>query len=121
MHRHSFLRGLLLPGLVAVTLPLAAALGLPMVLSARDVRTVVVRAEVPAGSREVFVRGTMTGWSAERMEDPDGDGTYEISFDLAPGAYEYRISADGRDVVSDRALNRDGNRVLLVPVAPPQD
>ena len=43
-----------------------------------------------------YLSGTMNGWSgdATMMTDDDGDGVYEVTVSLLPGAYEWKFTAD---------------------------
>ena len=43
-----------------------------------------------------YLSGTMNGWSgdATAMTDADGDGVYEVTVSLLPGAYEWKFTAD---------------------------
>ncbi|MDO9173077.1 MAG: glycogen-binding domain-containing protein, partial [bacterium] len=44
-----------------------------------------------------FLAGEFNGWNptADRMEDPDGDGTFTKALTLAPGRYMYKFVVDG--------------------------
>ncbi len=83
-------------------------------------RPTVFRVEAEAG--EVTLSGTMTGWRAVSLER-HGDA-FELSLDLAPGRYEYRLEVRGRKgsrLVHPRGAERvdDGfggeNLVLRIP------
>ena len=41
--------------------------------------------------------GEFNDWNptADAMTDPDGDGVYTVSLDLAPGSYQYKFVVDG--------------------------
>ena len=43
-----------------------------------------------------YLSGTMNGWSGDAtlMTDDDGDGVYEVTVSLLPGAYEWKFTAD---------------------------
>ena len=43
-----------------------------------------------------YLSGTMNGWSGDAtlMTDDDGDGVYEVTLSLLPGAYEWKFTAD---------------------------
>jgi hypothetical protein len=43
-----------------------------------------------------YISGTLNGWSgnANMMSDDDGDGIYEVTISLMPGAYEFKYTAD---------------------------
>lgn len=45
----------------------------------------------------VYLAGTFNNWDAgaDRMEDTDGDGIYEITLMLEPGNYQYKFVIDG--------------------------
>ncbi|HBK20822.1 MAG TPA: hypothetical protein DDZ07_05785 [Cryomorphaceae bacterium] len=45
---------------------------------------------------DAYLSGTMNGWSgdATAMTDADGDGVYEVTVSLLPGAYEWKFTAD---------------------------
>jgi hypothetical protein len=45
---------------------------------------------------DAYLSGTMNGWSgdATAMTDADGDGVYEVTLSLLPGAYEWKFTAD---------------------------
>lgn len=46
---------------------------------------------------EVYLAGTFNDWDpgADRMRDEDGDGVYELTLLLEPGAYQYKYVVDG--------------------------
>ena len=81
----------------------------------------------PAGVQmpEVFVIGAFNDWSRgrDRLTDPDGDGTLEITLPVDPGRYEYKYTVDGRELTDrtnpDSVLNPFGayNNVLTVGAA----
>ncbi len=73
----------------------------------------MIRVTAPAHSRDVRLAGTMNGWDEERMTDPDGDGVFELAFNLAPGTYKYRATADGESI-ADPGAGPDGATVLVV-------
>jgi cyclomaltodextrinase / maltogenic alpha-amylase / neopullulanase len=43
--------------------------------------------------------GSFNSWNREqfKMQDPDNDGTYEITIQLQPGRYEYKFYVDGKE------------------------
>jgi len=45
---------------------------------------------------DAYLSGTMNGWSGDAtpMTDADGDGVYEATVSLLPGAYEWKFTAD---------------------------
>jgi hypothetical protein len=45
---------------------------------------------------DAYLSGTMNGWSGDAtpMTDADGDGVYEVTVSLLPGAYEWKFTAD---------------------------
>ncbi|MCK4415077.1 MAG: alpha amylase N-terminal ig-like domain-containing protein [Candidatus Eisenbacteria sp.] len=52
----------------------------------------------PSGSpQNIYLAGTFNAWAADRdrMTDADGDGTFELTLELAPGRYEYKFVVDG--------------------------
>jgi predicted extracellular nuclease len=51
---------------------------------------------VSASYTNVYVSGTMNGWSgyANQLTDPDGDGVYTGTLSLVPGSYEYKFTYD---------------------------
>jgi hypothetical protein len=56
------------------------------------------------GSRTVHVAGDWNGWTpsgAWALTDPDGDGTYEGTFDLPPGRHLFKYVVDGDRWVPD--------------------
>ncbi len=48
---------------------------------------------VEADAREVILSGSMTGWRGVPLEHRGG--AFELSLDLAPGRYEYRLEVRG--------------------------
>ncbi len=53
----------------------------------------------PAGATSVKLLGTMNGWqlgNAPELEDPDGDGVFELTLPLSAGTYQYKFVADGK-------------------------
>ena len=52
---------------------------------------------------DAYLSGTMNGWSgdATAMTDADGDGVYEVTVSLLPGAYEWKFTADNWAVQED--------------------
>ncbi|MFH1143649.1 MAG: isoamylase early set domain-containing protein [Candidatus Eisenbacteria bacterium] len=79
-----------------------------------DSGTEVVFRFGPTGSASaVSVAGTFNEWNAAAhpMKDEDGDGVWETSVRLAPGAYAYQFVVDGDEWVSDpfaSAYEEDG-------------
>ncbi|MGD2003355.1 MAG: lamin tail domain-containing protein [Flavobacteriales bacterium] len=61
-----------------------------------DVTFQVDMNNVSASYTNVYISGTMNGWSgnANQMSDADGDGVYDITLTLAPAAYEYKFTYD---------------------------
>ena len=57
---------------------------------------VVFSIEAP-GAASVYLAGEFNGWdpSAQKMEDPDGDGVFTTTLDLDPGRYAYKFVIDG--------------------------
>jgi cyclomaltodextrinase len=53
----------------------------------------------------LFLAGTFNGWDAakDRMTDPDGDGIYEITMNLAPGSHQYKFVKDGSWITDTNA------------------
>jgi hypothetical protein len=51
---------------------------------------------VTASYTNVYVSGTVNGWSgnANQLTDPDGDGVYTGTLSLMPGSYEYKFTYD---------------------------
>ncbi|MCH1406414.1 MAG: lamin tail domain-containing protein [Schleiferiaceae bacterium] len=51
---------------------------------------------VTASFTNVYVSGTLNGWSgnSNQLTDPDGDGVYEGTLSLLPGSYEYKFTYD---------------------------
>ncbi len=47
------------------------------------------------GAQLVELAGSFNDWTPEPMADGDGDGTWEITKILDPGAWEYKFVADG--------------------------
>jgi len=49
------------------------------------------------GAGSVYLAGEFNGWNAsgEKMEDPDGDGVFEVTLPLKPGRYQYKYVIDG--------------------------
>jgi len=61
-----------------------------------DVTFRVDMSNVSASFTNVYVSGTLNGWSgnANQLTDADGDGVYEGTLSLLPGSYEYKFSYD---------------------------
>ena len=74
----------------------------------------------------VHLAGTFNGWdpSSQRMDGPNGDGTFRTTVVLAAGRHEYKFVVDGRDWRTDpeNPVRTDGyaNAILHlgVPSAP---
>jgi predicted extracellular nuclease len=51
---------------------------------------------VTASYTNVYVSGTVNGWSgnSNQLTDPDGDGVYTGTLSLMPGSYEYKFTYD---------------------------
>lgn len=58
---------------------------------------VVFSFEAPPGTNAVYLAGEFNGWrpDLDLMNDDDGDGVWTITYDLAPGTYQYKFVADG--------------------------
>lgn len=71
----------------------AAGGGTPKVTS----EGVVFSFEAPPGTDAVYLAGEFNGWrpDLDLMSDEDGDGVWTITYDLAPGTYQYKFVADG--------------------------
>lgn len=72
---------------------------------------------------EVAVIGDLTAGAPALLDDPDGDGTQERTFALAPGTYRYRLVVDG-DTIADPAnpetvADTAGVAYSVLTVAPP--
>jgi hypothetical protein len=64
----------------------------------------VVRLVMPArGARSVTVAGDFNDWSTDAtpLEDPDGDGVFVGTLELARGSYAYMFVIDGERWVTD--------------------
>ena len=61
-----------------------------------DVTFSVDMNNVSASFTNVYVSGTLNGWSgnANQLTDPDGDGVYDADISLAPGNYEFKFTYD---------------------------
>ena len=57
------------------------------------------------------VAGEFNGWSttAHALADPDGDGTWDGSFQLKPGSYGYKIVYRVKGEANDRWILDPGN------------
>lgn len=112
------------------TAALVRALALMLLIA---VATLTHAAEVtfsyqpPSKPGQLFLAGSFNNWNAsgEAMTDPDGDGIYTITLDLADGRYEYKFVADGSWITDTDAVdfNDDGfggkNSVVYVGMEPP--
>lgn len=77
------------------------------------------------GVQEVLVSGSFNKWGEDEpnhpLEDPDGNGTWELVMVLDPGTYEYKFIVDGDWITDPKNPNKvdDGfngsNSVLEVP------
>ena len=49
-------------------------------------------------AKRVYLVGDFNNWSpyGDPMKDPDGDGTWELFYPLAPGTYSYKFIVDGK-------------------------
>ena len=58
---------------------------------------VTLRHQPVIACKSVHVAGSWNGWSKTQtpLRDPDGDGTYEASFELARGLYHYKFVING--------------------------
>ncbi len=110
-----------LPRLAAMAslLALACAPAVTIRQGSRQTPTVL---RVRADARQVVLLGTMTGWRAKPLEPRAG--AFELSLDLPPGRYEYRLEvrdATGVHQVFPEGAERadDGfggeNTVLRIP------
>ncbi|MEL0108697.1 MAG: lamin tail domain-containing protein [Cryomorphaceae bacterium] len=61
-----------------------------------DVTFRVDMSNVSASFTNVYVSGTLNGWSgnSNQLTDPDGDGVYEGDINLAAGNYEFKFTYD---------------------------
>jgi len=59
---------------------------------------VVFSFEAPPGTNAVYLAGEFNGWrpDLDLMNDDDGDGIWTMTYDLAPGTYQYKFVADGQ-------------------------
>jgi cyclomaltodextrinase / maltogenic alpha-amylase / neopullulanase len=48
-------------------------------------------------ANQVYLAGSLNGWSdnSDLMQDEDGDGVFSITIELDPGEYEYKFVVDG--------------------------
>ena len=106
----------LLLSVLAAGLPAADACAGEVTLVC-DMRIEMSFGRFTTGADTVVVRGSFNGWSgsADALSDDDGDGIYEVTLDLTPGAYEYKFaiplashdrwehSIDNRSVVASSA------------------
>ena len=91
---------------------------------------VSLRVGAPEGARRVFVLGELSDWRAPRealVHACEGSGrVFELSADLSPGVYEYKLLVDGEwalDALNSRTRAGPGpnghrNNVLSVGGAP---
>ena len=79
------------------------------------------------GAVTVSVAGYFNEWnvSGSPLADPDGDGLWEMTVDLAPGRHPYKFVVDGSEWITDASapeFEDDGfggkNSVLIVESAP---
>jgi hypothetical protein len=61
-----------------------------------DVTFQVDMSTVSSSYTNVYVSGTVNGWSgnSNQLTDPDGDGVYSGTLSLMPGSYEYKFTYD---------------------------
>jgi hypothetical protein len=90
----------------AALLFVALGVGLLVLPQGRDAsETIVVRFELRApGARDVAVVGNWNRWDpeAQKLEDPDGDGIWEIEITLKRGEeHQYQFLIDGRNWIPD--------------------
>ncbi len=66
------------------------------IVTANDVTFQVDMNNVTASFTNVYVSGTVNGWSgnSNQLTDPDGDGVYSGTLSLMPGSYEYKFTYD---------------------------
>jgi glycosidase len=59
----------------------------------------------PRKPQKIFLAGSFNDWNptATPMEDPDGDGTYEVTLILPGGSYPYKFVVDGNWVQDPKA------------------
>ncbi|MEZ4647680.1 MAG: alpha-amylase family glycosyl hydrolase [Candidatus Eisenbacteria bacterium] len=97
-------------------------------LAGASLATVVEFRYQPANKPgQIHLAGSFNNWNAsgELLTDPDGDGVYTVSLDLADGRYEYKFVADGNWITDEAAVdfNDDGfggkNSVVYVGIEPP--
>lgn len=97
-------------------------------LAGTSLATVVEFRYQPANKPgQIHLAGSFNNWNAsgELLTDPDGDGVYTVSLDLADGKYEYKFVADGNWITDEAAVdfNDDGfggkNSVVYVGIEPP--
>jgi hypothetical protein len=62
-----------------------------------DVTFSVDMSEFEGSYDNVYLNGNFNGWCGDctQMFDPDMDGVYEVTIELASGAYEYKFTLDG--------------------------
>lgn len=76
------------------------------------------------GAGLVELAGDFNDWTPEPMADGDGDGTWELTKVLSPGAWEYKFVADGSWETDPTNPNKvsDGygghNSLLEIPTCP---
>jgi pullulanase len=59
---------------------------------------------VPYGSTEVFVRGSLNGWSTDNPFTYNGSGEYRAAITIAAGDYEFKIASEDWNTVDFGAL-----------------
>ena len=66
------------------------------IITPNDVTFQVDMNNVTATFTNVYVSGTVNGWSgnSNQLTDPDGDGVYSGTLSLMPGSYEYKFTYD---------------------------
>ena len=66
------------------------------IVTPKDVTFQVDMNNVTSAFTNVYVSGTLNGWSgmSNPLTDPDGDGVYSGTLSLMPGSYEYKFTYD---------------------------
>ncbi len=80
----------------AATCGMVLILALALAASAAGAATVTFRHAAP-GAKHVYLAGTFNNWSdsATPMIDPEQDGVWETTLELAAGTYQYKYVVDG--------------------------
>ncbi len=77
-----------------------------------------------ASPEKLTLFGSFNSWNRDNLplQDPDGDGVYEVEVALNPGRYEYKFFLDGREVIDpdnpDKVKNPFGSYNSLITVKP---